>query len=351
MSQDLATLGWSPFFADQIAEDEDTLIPARIAGVSRSRATGLMAAEGAPQLLSFPPGLTSGDVAVGDWVLVEPATLRIARKLASRTTLTRRAAGHVAYAQKIAANVDTLFVVTSCNNDFNPARLERYLAVAMDAGCAPVIVLTKADETDEAARFLAEAQAISAEVPAVVLNARDPAQLTALRDWCATGRTVALIGSSGVGKSTLINGLTGSEQATQGMRQDDAKGRHTTTSRSLHRVAGGGWLIDMPGMREFGLHDVGGGIDLLFADVTALAGQCKFRDCAHEAEPGCAILAAAAGGTLDPDRLARWRKLKAEDAQNVASVAETRARGRATAGTIKSAKRAKKARRFEQGAD
>ena len=325
----LAALGWSAHFADQCGDDDsEGLCPMRIISVQRAMATGLDA--GGERPLGFPPELRAGGLAVGDWVLVDPETGRIEKVLERQSLLSRRAAGVEAKPQLLAANVDTLFITTSCNSDFNPARLERYLVLALDAGIAPVIVLTKTDQTDAPQDYADQARALSDKLAGVVaLNAKDPAQVRLLSEWCGPGRTVAFVGSSGVGKSTLINALTGSDQTTAAMRQDDAKGRHTTTARSLHLMADGGLVIDMPGMRELGLHDVSGGIDELFEDITALTGQCKFRDCKHVSEPGCAVQAAIAADLLDPARLDRWRKLKSEDALNTTSMTVSRRRARA----------------------
>lgn len=325
----LAALGWSAHFADQCGDDDsEGLCPMRIISVQRAMATGLDA--GGERPLGFPPELRAGGLAVGDWVLVDPETGRIEKVLERQSLLSRRAAGVEARPQLLAANVDTLFITTSCNSDFNPARLERYLVLALDAGIAPVIVLTKTDQTDAPQDYADQARALSDKLAGVVaLNAKDPAQVRLLSEWCGPGRTVAFVGSSGVGKSTLINALTGSDQTTAAMRQDDAKGRHTTTARSLHLMADGGLVIDMPGMRELGLHDVSGGIDELFEDITALTGQCKFRDCKHVSEPGCAVQAAIAADLLDPARLDRWRKLKSEDALNTTSMTVSRRRARA----------------------
>ncbi len=324
----LADLGWSEHFATQCGKDDAAFVPMRVCSVQRTTATGLGPDGERP--LGYPPELRAGKLAVGDWVLVEPDTGRIARVLERVSVLSRRAAGIEAKPQLLAANVDTLFITTSCNADFNPARLERYMVLALDAGVEPVIMLTKTDQTDDPESYVAQARALSDKVAGVIaLNAKDPAQVAQVSQWCGPGRTVAFVGSSGVGKSTLINALTGGGQATAAMRQDDAKGRHTTTARSLHLMAGEGLVIDMPGMRELGLHDVSGGIDELFGDITALTEQCKFRDCNHVAEPGCAVQAAVAAGALDPARLDRWRKLKSEDALNSTSMTVSRRRARA----------------------
>ena len=226
----------------------------------------------------------------------------------------------------IAANVDTLFIVTSANRDFNIARLERYLAIAHDAGAFPVIVITKADTVASTAEFVAAASRLAPGVLVEALNALDPEDVEVLRPWCEAGQTVALLGSSGVGKSTLTNTLTGEHLDTQAVREDDQRGRHTTTSRSMHRLPQGGWLIDTPGMRELQLVDVGHALDDVFSEVTALAAACRFSDCAHESEPGCAVQSAVVEGRLDAERLRRYRKLRAEDRRNSASIAERRSR-------------------------
>lgn len=324
----LNDLGWSPFFADQldaVGGTSDRVM--RIAAVQRSKATGL-GPRGAVRLI-YPPTLSAGDIAVGDWVVVDPETDVIETILERSSKLARRAAGIEAKTQLLAANIDTLFITTSCNEDFNPARIERYVVLALDAGVSPVLILTKADKTEDAQSYLAKAREISDKFDAILqINAKDPDQSDQLRRWCGPGKTVAFVGSSGVGKSTLINALTGSDQATAGIREDDAKGRHTTTARSLHFAEGGGMVIDMPGMRELGLHDVAGGIDELFDDITELATRCKFRDCAHVSEPGCAVRAAIEAGELSEERLERWRKLRAEDQLNTETLGQTRRRAR-----------------------
>ena len=313
----LPALGWSDFFTDQLAEGEAALEPQRIATVHRARMTAI-GATGAVKL-RLPHKLNTGDFAVGDWVLAEPETHLLMRRLDRKALLQRHTEG-ARVPQLIAANVDTLFIVTSCNADFNPARLERYLALCNEAGTRPVIVLTKADQVDDPAPFQQEAAALQRGLEVVTLNAKSPEAATILAPWCGPGQTVALVGSSGVGKSTLLNILADKapedEQETGDIREDDAKGRHTTTARSLHGIKGGGWVIDTPGMRTLHVSDVAAGLETLFAEITELAPLCRFRDCTHAHEPGCAVQAAVKAGTLDAARLDRWRKLVEENRDN-----------------------------------
>ncbi|MFZ7089596.1 ribosome small subunit-dependent GTPase A [Primorskyibacter sp. 2E233] len=332
----LADLGWSDHFARQLTEDDTALTPARVTEVQRDRLRAL-SAKGPLRLI---PADHAGSYAVGDWVLCDET--HAVRRLEALSALTRKAAGHVAYTQRIAANVDTLGIVTSCNADFNVARLERYLALAATADCLPLVILTKPDLADDPQSYIKEAQRLSPVLTAIAINAKDPEDVARLRPWCGKGQTLALLGSSGVGKTTLRNALTGEAKATQAVREDDAKGRHTTTFRSLVPTLTGGWLIDTPGMRELQLADMQEGIDEVFDDLTELATHCKFRNCAHEAEPGCAVQAAIAKGDLDPERLSRWRKLQAEDAHNSASIAQQRARQKNFGKMVKSAKKHKK---------
>lgn len=317
-AQFLAALGWSGFFADQVHPDEGHLDRMRIATVHRSAMTAVRGQE--PPVRLAPPARTgTADFAVGDWVLVEAGTRTLVRRLDRRTLLQRRPEG-ARQPQLIAANVDTLFIMTSCNDDLTPARLERYLALANEAGTRPVVILTKADQVADTAPFMAQVSGLQRGLDIVALNTQAPEAAQVLARWCAAGQTVALVGSSGVGKSSLINTLAGKSsddaQATGSIRESDAKGRHTTTSRSLHPIVGGGWVIDTPGMRTLHLSDMSAGLDRLFAEITELAPQCRFRDCTHAHEPGCAVQAAMAAGTLDPARVERWRKLLQENQAN-----------------------------------
>lgn len=343
----LAAFGWSNFFQSQVAGDEgEAVVPVRVTGVHRN---GLDVAgpdyAGRVVLPDRGPD-EDGFATVGDWLLLEALTHVPKRVLARKSVFKRRAAGTDRRIQLIAANVDTLLVVSSCNQDFNVARLERYLALAREADVTPVVVLTKADLAEDTGPYLVAARRLMPGLLAEAIDARDPASVSVLQPWCGPGETLALVGSSGVGKSTLVNALTGDAgQATAPIREDDGRGRHTTTGRSMHRLAAGGWLIDTPGMRELQLADVAAGIEDVFADVAALARSCRFADCGHADEPDCAVQAAIADGSLDPDRLRRFRKLAAEDARNSEALHKRRARERGFGKMVKASMREKLARR------
>jgi ribosome biogenesis GTPase len=265
------------------------------------------------------------------------------RVLERQSLFRRKAPGKKVAEQLIAANVDTLFIVTSLNDDFNLNRIERYLSLALDAGVEPVVVLSKADLCDDPGHFQRKVQSMDSRLLVETLNCLDADESHKLSPWCTTGQTVALMGSSGVGKSTLLNTLLGEGvQATGAIREKDSKGRHVTTGRSLHPIRGGALLLDTPGLRELQLADCEEGVDATFADVTTLAEQCRFKDCAHDSEPGCAVQAAIEKEELDPRRLASYQKLMREQAFNAATLAERRAKDRDFGKMVKSVMSEKK---------
>ena len=341
---ELAEFGWDSFFQQQITDEQSVpVVPVRVMNVHKSglQVAGVNVDTQAEQLTD-----DDGRATVGDWLLFNTETQRIVRRLDRKSIFKRRAPGTDRREQLIAANVDTLFIVSSCNQDFNEARLERYLSIARDAEVMALIVLTKADLTDEPQVFVQKAAKLALGIHVEAVNALDEKDLRCLDAWLGHGQTVALLGSSGVGKSTLSNTLLGrSDITTQAIRDDDAKGRHTTTSRTMHHLPGGAWLLDTPGMRELQLTDVRTGLDDVFAEITELAATCRFVDCTHEAEPGCAIRRAIDDDEIDVERLNRWRKLIKEEAYNKESIADRRARGRALGKYYKSAINDKKSKK------
>ena len=327
----LARLGWRPFHSQQLTlEDLETAHPARVSSVHRS---GLVViSEQGTATVTIPPRLLDSlelPITVGDWVLIEHAAPRVQRVITPYSVIKRRAAGTDHRVQTIAANLDTLFVVTSCNDDFNLSRLERYLAVAFEAQVEPVIVITKTDLCDSPEPYLDQANALGTSATVVAVNGMDATMTSTLAPWLQPGQTVAFVGSSGVGKSTLVNTLIGeSQQTTSGIRENDSRGRHTTTSREMFPLDGGAWVIDTPGMRELKIGAIDSGLRTVFDNIESLASQCHFRDCRHEAEASCAVLAAIAAGTLDARRLTSYHKLQREAALAEMSIRERRARDR-----------------------
>ncbi|MEF1199096.1 ribosome small subunit-dependent GTPase A [Vibrio owensii] len=321
----LKLLGWKPFFQQQLTLDDyqDTLF-ARV--IAHHRSGYVVVSEQGETHLPIHPSLPS--MTVGDWVVLD-GQQQFSRLLERRSLFSRKAAGSKVAEQLIAANVDTVFIVCSLNHDFNLSRIERYLALINEADVEPVIVLTKADLCDDADELKAQVQKLDPLLMVESVNGLDESDVAKLMSWCGEGQTVAFIGSSGVGKSTLVNTLLGEqEQATGGIREDDSKGRHTTTSRSIHLLPSGGILMDTPGMREIQLADCEAGVSETFADVEALAENCRFSDCQHQTEPGCAVQAAIEDGTLEMRRFTNYQKLLREQAHNGATLAEQRAQSK-----------------------
>ena len=321
MKRALEDFGWDAWFEERFAPFAALgLRPARVAVEHRSKYE--LYTEQGPTLavlagkLRYTAGERAELPAVGDWVAAAPrpeGEATIHGVLPRRSSFVRGAASQHDVAQVAAANIDIVFVVTSCNAEFNPRRIERYLAVSHQSGATPVVVLNKADLADAAAVFLSQARAVAAGAPVVVTSATTGAGVGQLRDYLTGHRTGALLGSSGVGKSTIINRLLGEERfGTAAISEYDDKGRHTTTRRELVVLPGGGLLIDTPGMRELYVYEGDSGLLAAFADVQALAAECTFADCRHGPEPGCAVIGAVREGSLPVERLESYRKLVGE---------------------------------------
>ena len=314
-SPTLSQLGWGEYFEFKASEFPASYLPGRVAAEHRGRSliwseTGAVEApvhRDDPE----PPR-------VGDWVLFEPQPLgtlvRVRAVLPRRTVLERKASGTAARRQVVVANLDVAFITTSCNADLNPRRVERYLAIVRGGGAEPVVLLTKTDlapaEVGRARRVLEE---VAGDAPVISASAMWRDGLDEIRSHLGPGRTAAFVGSSGVGKSTILNQLMGADVAAAlPIRAHDSRGVHTTTTRAMHLLPGDlGVLLDTPGMRELGL--LGSeGLEALFQDIDALAARCRFRDCQHDGEPGCAVIEAIEAGELDPERLMSHRKLERE---------------------------------------
>lgn len=322
----LSQMGWTPFFQQQLSlEQWENYQIGRVCAVHRAHIEVLTERSGNHSL-----HVTSGmsDITVGDWILFDDEG-HYKQTLERLSLFSRKSAGSKVGLQMIAANVNTVFVVCSLNNNFNLSRIERYLALANEAGVTPVVVLTKADCCDSPQDYVAQVRSVDPMLMVEAVNALDSDSIKPLEQWCTNGKTVAFMGSSGVGKSTLVNTLLGDiAQSTSAAREDDSRGRHTTTSRSLHLMPTGGLLLDTPGMRELQLADCEKGIEGTFSEITELANSCQFSDCQHQSEPGCAVQAAIESGELDQRRLLNYFKLLKEQARNGATLAEQRSKDR-----------------------
>ncbi len=309
---------WAAAFA---AKTGDALLPARVIEEQRGL-FGVMTSEGVRS------ARTTGGMrhkasgrgelpAVGDWLAVEPIpgerVMTVRRILPRRSKLSRKTAGEAIEEQVIAANLDVVFIMTALNNDFNARRLERFLTVCRESGSETVLLLNKLDACPDPAPYLAEAKAVASGAAILALSATVGTGADALAAWIKPGRTVGFVGTSGVGKSTLVNHLLGTKNIkTAATRSSDERGRHTTTHRELFLLPGGGVLLDTPGMRVMETWDTERGVAKTFDEIEALAASCRFKDCYHDSEPGCAVKAGVVSGAVTPERLASWRKLMGE---------------------------------------
>lgn len=328
----LEALGWDPFFAGHFAAGATQgMVPGRVMSEHRGQYQVETAQGEMPARLT---GRVRGQAAtrehlpvVGDWLALEvlderPPQAIVRGVLPRKSKLSRREPGSGRDEQPLAANIDTVFLTIGLDGNYRVSRIERYLTFAWSSGATPVVLLTKADLCPERAERVRQAQAVAGQAPVHALSVVTGEGLEALAQYLRPGHTLALLGSSGVGKSTLINHLHGSDaQRTQAVRAGDDKGRHTTTHRQLFVLPSGALILDTPGLRELQLWDAEEGLATTFADIEALAARCRFADCRHRHEPGCQVKEAIAAGTLDAARLERYRKLSHET-HSAASIQE-----------------------------
>ena len=319
-NDNLESWGWDARWAASYSElDTEVRTPARVTGQDRDRWV-VQTPTGSAQARIVRSAKVASYPVTGDWVVVEPGPsasdpLSIVDVLPRRSAMSRGAAGSVSTEQVLAANVDVVWIIPGLDLPFNPRRLERYLTAAWESGATPVVVLTKADLDPNTSNRVAEVEAVCIGVPVYLVSATDPERLAVLMETLKSGRTYALLGPSGAGKSTLINALAAQHLAeTSEVRDVDRKGRHTTTRRELFKVCGGALLMDTPGLREFKVWSAEDGLAQTFPEIDELAASCRFRDCQHESEPGCAVLAALEHGGVERSRLESYRKLRLEAA-------------------------------------
>ncbi len=312
----LKKLGWNAFFGERFREYAVDHEPGRISTISK-RGCEVHMKEGVVRA-RFSGRLRQDGLrpAVGDWVAIyrdDSGTRTLQAILPRRSKISRKDPSRATGEQVMATNIDTVFIVTSLNQDLNLRRLERYLAVARQSGAVPVVVLNKSDLCADVEAKIGDVKSIASNLPVFAISAAEKTGLEKLSPYLKDGRTAVLLGSSGVGKSTIINALEGRERQKIGeIREDDGRGRHTTTARELLVLETGGIIIDNPGMREIQLWDAGDGLDDAFQDIIELGKECKFRDCRHETEPGCAVKRAIEEGSLSEVRLESYRKLQRE---------------------------------------
>lgn len=320
----LLQLGWKTFFQQQLSLSElETCFISRVSGVHKSH-LDLMTEQG-KLMIAYPKHLDT--LTVGDWLILDKEN-KPTRRLERLSLFSRKSAGKRTSEQLIAANVDTAMIVCSLNEDFNLNRIERYLTLTQQSEAEAVVILSKADLCPDYEEKRYAIEQLNPFLPVFALNTLS-ADVEQLFPWCKAGQTLTVVGSSGVGKSSLVNSLMGGTvQTTQAIREEDGKGRHTTTARSLHLLPQGGVILDTPGMRELQLLADKENIEEVFTEIHQLADKCKFSDCKHENEPGCAVLKQVAAGQIDARRLENYRKLIREAEFNNASIAEKRAKER-----------------------